>query len=160
MQITESTTVADVASAIPSSVRVFQRYGIDFCCGGKSALAAACQAQGVPYAELVDAIDASAQQPRADARDWNREPLHALVDHIVTTYHEPLREEPAYYDKRCLECHTLKSKPAKAGDGSSCPVAEKNCTSCHMPKIEIKAAHFKFTDHNIRIVRPGEKYPN
>ncbi|HEU4709999.1 MAG TPA: multiheme c-type cytochrome [Pyrinomonadaceae bacterium] len=74
--------------------------------------------------------------------------------------HEPLREDPAYYDKRCLQCHTLKSKPAKAGEGSSCPVAEKDCTSCHMPKIEIKAAHFKFTDHNIRIVRPGEKYPN
>ncbi len=73
--------------------------------------------------------------------------------------HEPLREDPAYYDKRCLECHTLKSKP-KAGEGSSCPVAEKDCTSCHMPKIEIKAAHFKFTDHNIRIVRPGEKYPH
>ena len=74
--------------------------------------------------------------------------------------HEPLREDPAYYDKRCLECHTLKSKPAKAGDGSSCPVAEKDCTSCHMPKIEVKAAHFKFTDHYIRIVRPGEKFPN
>jgi Cytochrome c554 and c-prime len=74
--------------------------------------------------------------------------------------HEPLREDPAYYDKRCLECHTLKSKTAKAGDGKSCPVAEKDCTSCHMPKIEIKAAHFKFTDHYIRISRPGEKYPN
>ena len=74
--------------------------------------------------------------------------------------HEPLREDPAYYDKRCLECHTLKSKPAKAGEGKSCPVAEKDCTSCHMPKIEIKAAHFKFTDHYIRISRPGEKYPN
>lgn len=74
--------------------------------------------------------------------------------------HEPLREDPAYYDKRCLECHTLKSKPAKTGDGISCPVAEKNCTSCHMPKIDIPAAHFKFTDHYIRIVRPGEKYPN
>ena len=74
--------------------------------------------------------------------------------------HEPLREDPAYYDKSCLECHTLKSKPAKTGDGTSCPVAEKDCTSCHMPKIEIPAAHFKFTDHYIRIVRPGEKYPN
>jgi Cytochrome c554 and c-prime len=74
--------------------------------------------------------------------------------------HEPLREDPAYYDKRCLECHTLKSKPAKTGVGTSCPVAEKNCTSCHMPKIDIPAAHFKFTDHYIRIVRPGEKYPN
>ena len=74
--------------------------------------------------------------------------------------HEPLREDPAYYDKGCLECHTLKSKPAKAGEGKSCPVAEKDCTSCHMPKIEIQAAHFKFTDHYIRIVRPGEKFPN
>lgn len=73
--------------------------------------------------------------------------------------HEPLREDPAYYDKRCLECHTLKSKPAKEGQ-TSCSVAEKDCTTCHMPKIEIKAAHFKFTDHNIRIVRLGEKYPN
>lgn len=74
--------------------------------------------------------------------------------------HEPLREDPAYYDKRCLECHTLRNKTAKAGDGKSCPVADKDCTSCHMPKMEIKAAHFKFTDHYIRVVRPGEKYPN
>ena len=74
--------------------------------------------------------------------------------------HEPLREDPAYYDKRCLECHTLRGKTAKAGDGKSCPVADKDCTSCHMPKIEVKAAHFKFTDHYIRVVRSGEQFPN
>lgn len=74
--------------------------------------------------------------------------------------HEPLRENAAYYDKRCLECHSLRNKTAKAGDGKSCPVADKDCTSCHMPKVEIKAAHFKFTDHYIRVVKPGEKYPN
>lgn len=72
--------------------------------------------------------------------------------------HEPLREDAAYYDKRCLECHSLRDKKA-GGDGKSCPVADKNCTSCHMPKVEIPAAHFKFTDHYIRVVRPGEKYP-
>ena len=74
--------------------------------------------------------------------------------------HESLREEAAYYDKRCLECHSLRDKTAKAGEGKSCPVADKDCTSCHMPKIEIKAAHFKFTDHNIRVVKLGEEYPN
>lgn len=74
--------------------------------------------------------------------------------------HEPLREDAAYYDKRCLECHSLRDKNAKAGDGKSCPVADKNCTSCHMPKVEIPGAHFKFTDHYIRVVRLGEKYPN
>jgi Zn finger protein HypA/HybF involved in hydrogenase expression len=74
--------------------------------------------------------------------------------------HEPLREDPAYYDKRCLECHSLRDKTAKAGVEKSCPVADKDCTSCHMPKTEIPAAHFKFTDHYIRVVRPGEKYPS
>ena len=75
--------------------------------------------------------------------------------------HEPLREDPAYYDKRCLECHSLRNKSANTGgDEKSCPVADKNCTSCHMPKVEVKAAHFKFTDHYIRIVRAGEKFPN
>ena len=74
--------------------------------------------------------------------------------------HEPLKKDPAYYDKRCLECHSLKDKAAKAGEEKACPVAVKDCTSCHMPKIEIKPAHFSFTDHYIRIVKPGEKYPN
>jgi regulator of cell morphogenesis and NO signaling len=29
----------------------------------------------------------------SDARDWPRQPLRALVAHIVTAYHQPLREE-------------------------------------------------------------------
>jgi hypothetical protein len=74
--------------------------------------------------------------------------------------HEPLREDAAYYDERCLACHALKGQPAAQGSQPSCPVATKDCTSCHMPKVEIKAAHFKFTDHYIRIVKPGENYPN
>ena len=74
--------------------------------------------------------------------------------------HEPLREDSAYYDKRCLACHAVKGQPVAQGSSPSCPVSNKDCTSCHMPKVEIKAAHFKFTDHYIRVVKPGEKYPN
>lgn len=74
--------------------------------------------------------------------------------------HETLREDAAYYDKRCLACHALKGQPVAQGSSPSCPVATKDCVSCHMPKVEIKAAHFKFTDHYIRIVKSGEKYPN
>jgi len=73
--------------------------------------------------------------------------------------HEAIKEDSAYYDKRCLECHALKGKPAAQGALKSCPVADKDCTSCHMPKTEIKDAHFKFTDHYIRVVKPGEKFP-
>jgi len=74
--------------------------------------------------------------------------------------HEPLREDSAYYDSRCLACHALKGQPVAQGRAPACPTATKDCVSCHMPKVEIKSAHFTFTDHYIRIVKAGEKYPN
>jgi regulator of cell morphogenesis and NO signaling len=112
MIITERTTVADVASALPSSIRIFQRYNIDFCCGGKTPLAAACQAQGVSYDELVGAIDASARQPAPDARDWSREPSHALIDHIVSSYHDPLREELPRLEGLAAKVHRVHGSKA------------------------------------------------
>jgi regulator of cell morphogenesis and NO signaling len=90
--ITEHTTVGQIASGLPSSVRVFQKFGIDFCCGGGPPHALACQERGVPLADVGDALEASSQA-RSDDRDWSREPLSALIDHIVTTYHDSLREE-------------------------------------------------------------------
>jgi regulator of cell morphogenesis and NO signaling len=93
MTITEHTTVAEIAAEVPSSVPVFQRHGIDFCCGGRAPLALVCQEQGVPFTEIVNAIEVSAQGRPNEDRDWNREPLHALIDHIVRTYHDRLRDE-------------------------------------------------------------------
>jgi hypothetical protein len=81
--------------------------------------------------------------------------------------HEPLKHDAAYYDAKCLACHQSDAKavkPAARPDDESlapvCRVGTKDCTSCHMPKVEPPGAHFKFTDHNIRIVRPNEAYPN
>lgn len=93
MHISESTLVADIAAELPSSVRVFQRFGIDFCCGGKRPLGVVCEEQGLPFVEVANAIDASGAEPAPDPRDWTRAPLQALVDHIIATYHDPLREE-------------------------------------------------------------------
>jgi hypothetical protein len=78
--------------------------------------------------------------------------------------HEPLKQEAAYYDAKCAACHsTGKTSPrdAKAAELiPGCTVGTKDCASCHMPKIGPPAAHFDFTDHYIRIVRPREAYPN
>jgi regulator of cell morphogenesis and NO signaling len=92
MTITELTTIGDIAAGIPSSVRFFQRHGIDFCCGGARTLGAVCNERGLPFAATVAAIEASASTP-ADERDWVHQPLGNLIDHIVATYHDALREE-------------------------------------------------------------------
>jgi regulator of cell morphogenesis and NO signaling len=93
MIITEQTTIAEIASSVPSSVRVFQKHGIDFCCGGKRPISVVCQEQGLSYNEIVQLIQMSNAQPASDARDWAQAPLTDLIGHILATYHEPLREE-------------------------------------------------------------------
>ena len=84
--------------------------------------------------------------------------------------HENPKEDAAFYDQKCAACHrsseSLKSAQlakAEAEDGRDakpCPVAQKDCVSCHMPKVEVPGTHFKFTDHRIRIAREGEAFPN
>jgi hypothetical protein len=78
--------------------------------------------------------------------------------------HGPLKQEPAHYDAKCLACHLPggKSAPAAAGKpfAPRCPTGTQNCAGCHMPKVEPPGAHFKFTDHLIRVVKPGERFPN
>ena len=72
--------------------------------------------------------------------------------------HEPLNRKAGHYDKACQSCH----QPPRNATGTRprlCRVGTRNCASCHMPKVELPGAHFKFTDHRIRIVRPGEGYP-
>jgi len=80
--------------------------------------------------------------------------------------HEPVKEDVAYYDAKCLACHTAQSKAQdranSTGQGSAirCKVGTKECVSCHMQKVGPPQAHFKFTDHYIRIIKSGEAYPN
>lgn len=81
--------------------------------------------------------------------------------------HEPIQEDAAYYDSKCLACHAAGRRSAKPAvkpnaqaSAPGCRVGAKNCASCHMPKIEPPGAHFKFTDHYIRIARPKEAYQN
>ncbi len=93
VQITENTPIADIAASIPSSVRVFQARGVDFCCGGKTPIGFACEEQGLSFLDMVAAIEASAAVSAPGQRDWTQEPLQALVDYIIRTYHDPLRRQ-------------------------------------------------------------------
>ena len=93
MRIEETTTIAEIAAALPASIRVFQRHGIDFCCGGKTPLGDACRNHGLNFTDIVAGIESSVTAEASDQREWSREPLGSLIGHIVATYHQPLRAE-------------------------------------------------------------------
>jgi hypothetical protein len=68
--------------------------------------------------------------------------------------HGPLEMSAAAYDSQCGACHSAKLRT------KTCRVGKENCAGCHMPKIELPGAHARFTDHQIRVARPGDPYPN
>ena len=71
--------------------------------------------------------------------------------------HKQLVTDDKTYDVKCLACHGSTNRPAQA---KVCETAKENCVSCHMPKTALPGAHRTFTDHEIRIVKPGEPYPD
>ena len=82
-----------------------------------------------------------------------------------TACHDPhveLTSDASSYDANCTGCHApgpSGNTSISARSGKVCPVAKERCVSCHMPKIELAGAHYKFTDHRIRVARPGDPYP-
>jgi len=74
--------------------------------------------------------------------------------------HKPVETNLESYDAKCLACHGVSRKSDPATVVKTCTVAKSNCASCHMPKIELPEGHAAFTDHQIRIVRGNEPYPN
>jgi len=76
--------------------------------------------------------------------------------------HEELRKDAAYYDAKCTACHQTRGEPVNQDKrGASCKAGKlRDCASCHMPEYEIPGSHFKFKDHQIRVARRGETYPN
>ena len=86
------THVATIARQHPATIKVFQRHRIDFCCGGKRSLAAACSELGLPEARVLAEVEAAAEGPQAET-DWSAEPLPALVAHIIVRYHQTLRRD-------------------------------------------------------------------
>ena len=84
----------------PSRSRVFDRFGIDFCCGGKISLQTACQRKGVDINEVLQAL--SDEQANTDSQglvDADAMTLSELCDHIEATHHAYLREELPRLDR-------------------------------------------------------------
>ena len=91
--ITTQTKVADVAAESLAAIRVFQKHGIDFCCGGQRPIADVCASKGIPADSLLNELQSAMGAPAQDATDWNRASLRTLIGHIVTRHHEYLRSE-------------------------------------------------------------------
>jgi regulator of cell morphogenesis and NO signaling len=92
MQVTEHTHVAEIVAEMPAAARLFERYKIDYCCGGKRPVGEACAEKGVSLDEIRAGLDAIAA-PADDSRDWSGATPDQLISHILAKHHSFLKEE-------------------------------------------------------------------
>ena len=95
MTVMTAKTVREVAVENPAATRVFERFGIDYCCGGNQALEQACERAGVSVDEVIDSLEMEEEAARAakQSRVWQSESLSELIAHIRSTHHKYTREE-------------------------------------------------------------------
>ncbi|MEI6467047.1 MAG: iron-sulfur cluster repair di-iron protein [Verrucomicrobiota bacterium] len=96
-----ATTLGAMVAAHPLLSRVFERIGLDYCCGGKRTLAESCAAKGLDAGTVAVMLEVAVARPSAvpvvDAAGMT---LVALADHIEATHHAYLRDElPALVEK-------------------------------------------------------------
>jgi regulator of cell morphogenesis and NO signaling len=101
--LTPETTVGQLVSERPQRARLFDRLGIDYCCGGRTPLGQACAEKGLDVQEVLNELETS--EPEAQAPDAAHEgfdpsmtTMCELIDHIVSRHHAYLRWKLPYLE--------------------------------------------------------------
>lgn len=95
MEITSNTRVGDIATTVPASITVFERYGVDFCCGGDTPLSEALRGTGLSVGDVLAEIESAASAVQVEDRlheDWAQRDPASLADHVEAVHHSYLRE--------------------------------------------------------------------
>ena len=86
-------TVGELAAEMPVSIRVFEAWKIDYCCGGKTPLTDACATAGKTVDDFIAALEQTALVPEGVDKNWSAESLASMAAHICATYHRYTRDE-------------------------------------------------------------------
>src|SRR5215470_13074702 len=85
-------TVGELAAILPQAARVFERFGIDYCCGGETPFIEACKSAKAAVSDVLTAID-NAVGTAAPGMNYSDLAQRELVDHIVGKHHSFTRTE-------------------------------------------------------------------
>jgi len=86
-------TLRSIALEQPATIRVFESFHLDYCCGGNRPLAAACAEKGLDLQTVLTALAAATGANDGAAKDFSKATLTELIRHIVETHHAYVRDE-------------------------------------------------------------------
>jgi regulator of cell morphogenesis and NO signaling len=89
---TQDKTIGEIVAADFRTATVFEKHGIDFCCGGQVPLATACTEKAIDLAVITSELAALQSEPVDRNHNYSSWALPFLADYIVNTHHAWLKE--------------------------------------------------------------------
>lgn len=104
----KATTLGEIVSKDIRTAEVFREAGLDFCCGGKLTLSAACQQEDILLDPIIAQIERLAKVELQQEVRFDIKPLDDLIDYIVNTHHSYIRKsvpELSFYTSKIANVH-------------------------------------------------------
>lgn len=96
-KFTGNQKIGEIVTKFPTAAEIFQKYRLDFCCGGDRTLSTAIKEDKVKISEekILEEINKAYEiflerSEKSEKRDWTEAPIDELVDHIINTHHKYL----------------------------------------------------------------------
>jgi regulator of cell morphogenesis and NO signaling len=146
-----SRTLADIATKLPGATGIFRAHKLDFCCGGNVTLSEAAAKRGLSLSGVEAALlalgpGAKRAVPTAPA---------ALIDHILTRYHDVHRRELPELIRLAARVEAVHRDHASVPAGLAAQLEEmRNELESHMLKEESILFPLMRSGGNPMIVHP------
>ncbi len=106
MNLAATKTVREFALEIPSATRVFEKLGIDYCCGGNRSLEDACLASNLEIEKVLCSLETAFSSAKTEHEPkFPSGSLAQIIVHIKNKHHKYTREEiarlSALFEKVC-----------------------------------------------------------
>lgn len=98
MTLQSTKTVREMALEIAGATRIFEKLGIDYCCGGTKSLADACAARNLSALEVMQQLEEEAEKNGAQTHQpagFSQLTLTELITYITTRHHTFTKQELA-----------------------------------------------------------------
>ncbi len=89
--INKNQKLGEVVSNFPGATEIFNKYKIDYCCGGHDTLGEALEELSLDHNEIIEELNSEYEKfikSNSEYKDWRKENPTALIKHIVQTHHE------------------------------------------------------------------------
>jgi len=94
MNLDATRTVRDLATEIPNATRIFEKFGIDYCCGGSKPLQDACRQANIAVDDVLRSLEGeNASEAASPDPDFKNANLADLIGYILVTHHGFVKHE-------------------------------------------------------------------